>query len=94
MKVVKEGAPALVAAVERGEVSVSAASEVATLSKPEQVEIVARQSINFRTSRAQPATRIASGCSNRRMVSAAVVNRSAASNISHCSGLAISRPYR
>lgn len=41
-KVLDEGAPELVAAVERGEVSVSAAADVATLPKAEQVEIVAR----------------------------------------------------
>ena len=42
VKVVKDGAPELVAAVERGEVSVSAAADVATLPKPKQAEIVAR----------------------------------------------------
>lgn len=41
-KVVNEGAPELVAAVESGAVSVSAAADVATLPKPEQAEIVAR----------------------------------------------------
>lgn len=38
----RDGAPELVAAVERGEVSVSAAADVATLPKPQQAEIVAR----------------------------------------------------
>ena len=37
----REGAPELVAAVERGEISVSTAAEVATLPKPEQIEVVA-----------------------------------------------------
>lgn len=41
-KVIDEGAPELVAAVERGEVSVSAAAEVASLTKEEQIVIVAR----------------------------------------------------
>lgn len=41
-EVIDEGAPELVAAVERGEVSVSAAAEVASLTKEEQVVIVAR----------------------------------------------------
>jgi hypothetical protein len=41
-KVVKHGAPELVAAVERGEVSVSAAASVAEAPKERQVEIVAR----------------------------------------------------
>lgn len=38
----EQGAPELVAAVETGQVSVSAAADIATLSKPEQVEVVAR----------------------------------------------------
>lgn len=42
VKVVKEGAPELVKAVERGEVSVAAAADVATLPKAQQAEIVAR----------------------------------------------------
>jgi ParB-like chromosome segregation protein Spo0J len=42
-KVDEEGAPELVAAVEAGEVSVSAAAEVATLPKAEQVEVVAKK---------------------------------------------------
>lgn len=42
VKVVKDGAPELVKAVERGEVSVAAAADVATLPKPQQAEIVAR----------------------------------------------------
>jgi N6-adenosine-specific RNA methylase IME4 len=42
VKVVKDGAPELVKAVERGEVSVAAAADVATLPKQEQAEIVAR----------------------------------------------------
>lgn len=42
VKVVKDGATELVKAVERGEVSVSAAADVATLPKPQQAEIVAR----------------------------------------------------
>jgi hypothetical protein len=37
-----DGAPELIAAVERGDVSVSAAADVARLPKPEQREIVAR----------------------------------------------------
>jgi len=41
-KVVNDGAPELVAAVESGAVSVSAAADVATLPKQEQAEIVAR----------------------------------------------------
>jgi ParB-like chromosome segregation protein Spo0J len=41
-KVVNDGAPELVAAVESGSVSVSAAADVATLPKEEQVEIVAK----------------------------------------------------
>ena len=41
-KVIKDGAPELVAAVESGEVSVTAAAEVAKLSKEEQVQIVAK----------------------------------------------------
>lgn len=40
--VIDEGAPELVAAVETGIVSVSAAADVATLPKPQQAEIVAR----------------------------------------------------
>lgn len=40
--VIEKGAPELIAAVEAGEVSVSAAADVATLPKQEQVEIVAR----------------------------------------------------
>lgn len=40
--VVNEGAPELIAAVESGQVSVSAAADVATLPKQEQAEIVAR----------------------------------------------------
>lgn len=42
VKVVKDGAPELIKAVERGDVSVSAAADVATLPKPQQAEIVAR----------------------------------------------------
>lgn len=42
VKVVKDGAPELVKAVERGEVSVAAAADVATLPKTQQAEIVAR----------------------------------------------------
>ena len=42
VKVVKDGAPELVKAVGRGEVSVAAAADVATLPKPQQAEIVAR----------------------------------------------------
>lgn len=42
VKVVKEGSDELLQAVERGDVSVSAAADVATLSKPQQTEIVAR----------------------------------------------------
>src|SRR5690606_26920544 len=38
----EHGAPELIAAVEAGAASVSAAAEVSTLPKPEQVEIVAR----------------------------------------------------
>ncbi len=41
-EVIEGGAPELVAAVESGAVSVSAAADVASLSKPEQAEIVAR----------------------------------------------------
>lgn len=41
-KVLEQGAPELVAAVESGQVSVSAAADVATLPKQEQAEIVAR----------------------------------------------------
>jgi N6-adenosine-specific RNA methylase IME4 len=41
-KVERDGAPELVAAVDSGTASVSAAAEIATLPKPEQVEIVAR----------------------------------------------------
>lgn len=41
-RVVKQGSPELIAAVESGEVSVSAAADIATLPKPEQTEIVAR----------------------------------------------------
>lgn len=40
--VIEDGAPELVAAVETGKVSVSAAADVATLPKPQQAEIVAR----------------------------------------------------
>ncbi len=40
-KVKQEGAPELVDAVQQGKVSVSAAADVATLTKPEQAEIVA-----------------------------------------------------
>jgi N6-adenosine-specific RNA methylase IME4 len=43
-EVLDEGAPELISAVERGRVSVSAASDVACLSKDEQREIVARGS--------------------------------------------------
>jgi N6-adenosine-specific RNA methylase IME4 len=42
VKVVKDGAPELIKAVERGDVSVSAAADVATLPKQRQAEIVAR----------------------------------------------------
>lgn len=42
VKVVKDGVPELVKAVERGDVSVSAAADVATLPKQQQAEIVAR----------------------------------------------------
>lgn len=41
-KVIADGAPSLVAALETGAVSASAAADVATLPKPEQAEIVAR----------------------------------------------------
>lgn len=41
-RVLREGASELIAAVEAGTVSVSAAADVATLPKPEQVEVVAR----------------------------------------------------
>jgi N6-adenosine-specific RNA methylase IME4 len=38
----EQGSPELIAAVESGEVSISAAADIATLPKPEQTEIVAR----------------------------------------------------
>lgn len=41
-EVLDEGSPELIAAVERGAVSVSTAADVATLPKPKQAEIVAR----------------------------------------------------
>lgn len=41
-QVQEHGAPELVTAVESGQVSVSAAADIATLPKPEQVEVVAR----------------------------------------------------
>jgi N6-adenosine-specific RNA methylase IME4/ParB-like chromosome segregation protein Spo0J len=40
--VIEQGAPELIAAVDSGAVSVSAAADIATLPKPEQAEIVAR----------------------------------------------------
>lgn len=47
VKVVKEGTPELVQAVERGQASVSAAAEVATLPKVEQQQIVARGEVEI-----------------------------------------------
>lgn len=46
VKIVKEGAPELVKAVERGDVSVAAAADVASLSPEEQAEIVADRAGN------------------------------------------------